>query len=322
MGSVHAECYQRIKGAKIVGVFSRNRERAEALAKVCGAKAVSEPSALIEDPTVDAIDVCVPTANHAEFAVAALQHRKHVFCEIPFALRLTESAAMLEAANQTDRIFMVGLLERSIAQYEHVREVAATGQLGNVLSITTYRLGSYLLSEQTRKHYADPVLELMTLDFDFIRWMIGPPSSVYATALETPDGIPGEISAILNYDSRVSATVFGSGIMPTGFPFSIGFRVLFEKGAFNLKTVFEGAGPPKNLFQFYSEEGAQVLAIEEHDPYEQELRYFVEAIRGRTDPSLLDAQHAAEALKLSLATLQSVKEGKAITVGLIYAKTS
>jgi UDP-N-acetylglucosamine 3-dehydrogenase len=315
MGSVHAQCYQRIKGAKVVGVFSRNRERAEALAKVCSAKAVTESSALIEDPSVDAIDVCVPTANHVEFVVAALKHRKHVFCETPFALRVTESAVMLEAAKQADRIFMVGLLERSIAQYQHVHEAAARGHLGRVLSITTDRLGSYLLSEETRKHYADPVLELMTLDFDFIRWMIGPPSSVYATALETPGGVPGEVSAILNYDTGTSVTVMASGIMPKGLPFSIGFRVLFEKGAFALKTMFEGAGPPKNWFQFYSAEGAHPLTIDEHDPYEQELRYFVNSILCEADPGLLDAQHAAEALKLSLATLQSAKEGKAISVG-------
>jgi predicted dehydrogenase len=90
---------------------------------------------------------------------------------------------------------------------------------------------------------------------------------------------------------------------------------LFKKGAFELKTVFEGAGPPNNTFQLYSDDSAQVIAIEEHDPYEQELRYFVDAIRGEVDSGLLDAQHAFEVLKLSLATLQSVRDGKAISVG-------
>jgi predicted dehydrogenase len=124
--------------------------------------------------------------------------------------------------------------------------------------------------------------------------------------------IPGEISTILNYDSGAIATVIASGIMPKVFPFSIGFRVLFEKGAFELKTVFEGAGPPKNTFQFHSDEGLQLLTIEEHDPHEQELRYFVSSIRREVAPELLDAQHAGEALKLSLATLQSVKENRAV----------
>ena len=147
----------------------------------------------------------------------------------------------------------------------------------------------------------------MTLDFDFIRWLIGSPASVSATAVERAPGVLGEVSGILNYDSGANATVIASGIMPKGFPFSIGFRVLFEKGAFELKTVFEGAGPPKNTFQFYSDQGAQTLTIEEHDPYEHELRHFVDSIRGEADPGRLDARHACEALKLSLATLQSAK---------------
>jgi UDP-N-acetylglucosamine 3-dehydrogenase len=319
MGSVHAECYRRIEGVKVVGVFSRNLERAEAAAKTCHAKAVDDVSALLDDPNVDAIDVCLPTTNHAEFVGAALEHGKHVFCETPFALTFTEAEAMLKAAKDVDRILMVGLLERSIAQYEYVHQAAAAGHLGKVLSITTYRLGSYLLSEESRRHYADPALELMTLDFDFIRWLIGSPVSVSATAvpwsgLACEADIQGEISSILNYDSGATATVMASGIMPKGFPFSIGFRVLFEKGAFELKTVFEGAGPPKNTFQFCSDEGRQTLTIDEPDPYEKELRYFVEAIRGKADPSLLDAQHACEALKLSLATLQSINENQAIRI--------
>ena len=61
MGSVHAECYQRIKGAKVVGVFSRNQEGAEAVARICDTRAVLDVSALLDDSGVDAIDVCLPT---------------------------------------------------------------------------------------------------------------------------------------------------------------------------------------------------------------------------------------------------------------------
>ena len=315
MGSVHAECYRRIEGANVIGVFSRNRERAEAAAKICDAQAVVAASALLDDPGIDAIDVCVPSAAHEEFVVAALQRGKHVFCETPFALELTAAETMLAAAKQSGRLFMVGLLERSIVQYEYVHRVVLDGQLGKILSITTYRLGSYLRSEDSKKHYADPTLELMGLDFDFVRWLTGPPISVCATAVETDAGGPGEVCVLLNCGSGRIATVTGSGIMPNTFPFSIGFRVLFEKGAYELKTVFEGAGPPKNMFQFYPLDGGSgILAIEEHDPYERELRYFVDAVRGKADPELLDAQHAYEALKLSLATLRSAREGRAITL--------
>jgi Oxidoreductase family, NAD-binding Rossmann fold len=110
MGSVHAECYPRIKGVKVVGVFSRNLERAKTAAKICDAKAVGDASALLDDPDVDAIDVCLPSVNHEEFVAKALERGKHVFCETPFALTFTEAEAMLKAAKEADRIFMVGLL--------------------------------------------------------------------------------------------------------------------------------------------------------------------------------------------------------------------
>ena len=83
-----------------------------------GAKAVDDASALFDDPTIHAIDVCVPSVNHHEFVLAALQRGKHVFCETPFAVQLTAAEAMIEAAKHARRLFMVGLLERSIAQYE------------------------------------------------------------------------------------------------------------------------------------------------------------------------------------------------------------
>jgi predicted dehydrogenase len=53
MGSVHAACYARIKGAKVVGIFSRNWERAEAVAKMCDAKPVGDVSALLVHCLID-----------------------------------------------------------------------------------------------------------------------------------------------------------------------------------------------------------------------------------------------------------------------------
>jgi UDP-N-acetylglucosamine 3-dehydrogenase len=206
MGSAHADSYTRVKNAKVIGVFSRNRERAEAVAQMFEAKSVNDAFALLDDPTIDAIDVCVPSINHFDFVLAALQRGKHVFCETPFALQLRDAEVMIEAARRSSRILLVGLLVRSIAQYEHVHQVAASGRLGKILSVTTYRLSSYLRcgGPERKEHYTDPTTELMTFDFDFIQWLLGPPTSISATATKTESGSPGEVSAILNYDGGIA----------------------------------------------------------------------------------------------------------------------
>jgi predicted dehydrogenase len=319
MSSEHASVCREIEGVEVAGVFSRIRERAEATAKLCGAKPVTDAFALLDDPTIDAIDVCLPSANHPEFVIAALERGKHVFCETPFALRLPDAEAMVAAARKFKRILQVGLLMRSIAQYEHVRLAVQSGDYGKLLSVTTYRLGSYLQpgAFDHKEHYSDPSTELMTFDFDFIRWLLGTPARLSATAVSTEVGTPGEISAVLDYGGVHSATVLASGIMPKSFPFSAGFRALFEKGAFELETVFL-AGPPTSSFRFFGQDGPpQAVVTPDDNPYEKELRYFVDCVAGEANPELLDPQHAIEALRLSIATQESIRKGQAIALNTI-----
>ncbi len=316
MGSEHADCFREIEGVEVAGVFSRNLERAEVAARICNAKAVADPSELVKDRSIDAIDVCVPSANHREFVVAALEQGKHVFCETPFALRLEDAEAMIEAARKSKKVLLVGLLLRSAAHYEHIYRIAASGELGKILSVVTYRLGSYLRAgaPDHKDHYSDPSTELMTFDFDFVQWLLGRPRRVTATAVNTESGTPGEISAVLDYEGSVAATVLASGIMPASFPFSAGYRVVFERGAFELDTVFED-GPPKITFTFFPQQGsAQAVTVAGHNPYEKELRHFVACVRGEAAPALLSAEHALTALKLSLATQQSLREHRSIDV--------
>jgi UDP-N-acetylglucosamine 3-dehydrogenase len=316
MGTEHAFSCGPIEGVEIAGVFSRTTERAAVAAKTCNARAVTDPRALIEDPAIDAIDVCLPSVNHAEFVTAALAAGKHVFCETPFALRIEDAVAMIEAARNSKRVLMVGLLMRCIAHYEHVHRAVNSGEHGKLLSMMAYRLGSYLRvgGQDHKDHYSDPSTELMTFDFDFANWLMGTPVRVSATAVRTAAGTPGEISAVVDFEGGCTATVLASGILPRSFPFSAGFRVLFEKGAFDLSNVFKD-GPPESKFTFFPDEGIpQEVSIAGHNPYEAELRLFVDCIRGKGDPSLLGAEHALNALALSLATQRSLEEHTAIDV--------
>ena len=50
MGSAHADSYARVKNVKVIGVFSRNQEHAEAVARTCRAKSVNSALALLDDP--------------------------------------------------------------------------------------------------------------------------------------------------------------------------------------------------------------------------------------------------------------------------------
>jgi predicted dehydrogenase len=278
MGRIHGAAYAGMPDVALVGTFTRDAER------------------LLDDPSVDAVDICTPTPAHARLAIAALGRGKHVFCETPMALVLDEARAMRDAARKAGRLLQVGLLSRSIASYRHVKEVAEAGRHGRLLNLTTWRLGSYLHPDAPdhKAHYGDPTTELMTFDLDFANWLIGRPARISAAG-------KGEITALLDYGDGRSATIAASGLMPPGSPFTAGFRALFEEAVFELQQVFRD-GPPEVAFTIgEGRTPPRPVALAGGNPYAIELRRFVDCIAGRADPLLLDADRAIEALELSLA---------------------
>ena len=86
-------------GAKIVAIASRNRERAEAVAKEFGIEYVADDwQELIAHNDVDLVSVVTPPSTHMEITLAALDQRKAVLCEKPMALNAAEAARMVEKA--------------------------------------------------------------------------------------------------------------------------------------------------------------------------------------------------------------------------------
>ena len=84
---------------RIQAVASRDAAKAREFAAQFGiARAHDSYEALLRDDGVDAIYVPLPNSLHASWAVAALQHGKHVLCEKPLAMNLDEARRMFDAA--------------------------------------------------------------------------------------------------------------------------------------------------------------------------------------------------------------------------------
>lgn len=316
MGKEHVSVYSEIPGVEVVGVFSRDRDRARSVARTCGAEAYTDAPSLLRHPNLDAIDVSLPTPVHREHVVPALEAGRHVFCETPLAVRSDEARRMVAAARSAGRLLQVGLLTRSIPEYEFVRDATVSGEYGRLESITTYRRGSYLHPEAPdhKPHYSEPSTELMTFDFDFVRWVMGAPARLAAGMVPLEDGSPGEIAALLSFADGRLATVAVSGCMPLGTPFSLGFQARFAGAVADYRAVF-ARGPPEVTFTLTTDRrGPRPVRLRPRNPYEVELRRFIECVRGTEDPSLLDAERALEALHLSLATQRALREGSVVAL--------
>jgi len=317
MANVHVDSYVALPGVEVGKVFGRTAAPARELAARANAVAVDRFEDILGDGSIDAVDICLPTPEHGPFVLAALEAGKHVFCETPLTLDLSTARAMRDAARRADRLLLVGLLMRSIAQYQHFKKAFETGAVGRPVAASAYRLGSYLRpgAPDHKPHYSDPTTELMTFDFDALNWIFGMPQGVVASASLTPDGRPGHVFASLQYEGFV-ASVEASGLMPASFPFSTGLCVVGDGATLDLQNTFVEDGPPESVLTSYPIAGtAEVLAIEGHDPYEAECRYFLDCVGGNADPQLLDVDRAIEALRISLATQESIRTNRYVAIG-------
>ncbi|MGH9327397.1 MAG: Gfo/Idh/MocA family protein [Terriglobia bacterium] len=80
----HWKSYQKVYGAavEVTGVISNTPESRKAFAREHGVRAFDSFEELCD--ASDVIDVCAPGSVHEKFAVAALEHGRHVIIEKPF----------------------------------------------------------------------------------------------------------------------------------------------------------------------------------------------------------------------------------------------
>ncbi len=115
---IHAEAYHHVRGVEVdlVAVTAARGERAEAFAREFAVgRAVPDFRAVLDDPAVDLVDLCVPSHLHAQMAMEAARAGKHVIVEKPLTGFFGDVA--------TPRAEM---LRRALAGADAVREACAT----------------------------------------------------------------------------------------------------------------------------------------------------------------------------------------------------
>jgi predicted dehydrogenase/threonine dehydrogenase-like Zn-dependent dehydrogenase len=89
------------------------------------ARVAADPSAVIEDPSVDAVAICTRHGTHAALVVEALGAGKHVFCEKPLALTREELEAVIAAESASAGALAVGFNRRFSPHLEETRDFLA-----------------------------------------------------------------------------------------------------------------------------------------------------------------------------------------------------
>lgn len=104
ISGAHLRAYQhytaRVRVAACCDTVAERAEKAAAQAGDDMPKIVTDYAALLQDPEIDAVDLCLPHHLHASAVIAAAQAGKAILCEKPLARDPEECDRMIRAAQE------------------------------------------------------------------------------------------------------------------------------------------------------------------------------------------------------------------------------
>lgn len=133
---LHTEGYKNHPDAELYGVFDVDSKKAEAFAREHGIRKVYRSyGEVLEDKTVDAVEILVPHHAHCELAVQACKAKKHVSVQKPMALNLSQCDEMIAAAKENGVRLKVFENFVFYPPYQLAKKMLDEGEIGEPLSI-------------------------------------------------------------------------------------------------------------------------------------------------------------------------------------------
>ena len=205
----------RTAGLDIVAVGSRSSESASAFAAEFDvARPHGSYEQLVSDPEVDIVYIATPHPFHAEQAVLALEHGKHVLVEKPFTLTGAEAARVRDVAAEHGLLAMEAMWTRYLPHMARVREIVEAGTLGEI---------SALMADHTQRISSDPTHRLNALELgggalldlgiypiSFAWDILGEPLAITASARLGETGADTEIATVMSHASGALSTTLSA----------------------------------------------------------------------------------------------------------------
>ena len=126
----------RATASRVVSVVSRSLERAEAFAAEHGIeRAVDSVEQMLAAGGLDAVYVASPHAQHHALTRPVLEAGIPVLVEKAFTLNTAEARDLLDLARAQGVFAMEAMWARFLPQYDVLRQVLASGMLGEIVEV-------------------------------------------------------------------------------------------------------------------------------------------------------------------------------------------
>jgi UDP-2-acetamido-3-amino-2,3-dideoxy-glucuronate N-acetyltransferase len=264
---------------------------------------------VISNPTIDAVIIAAPAAQHFDLARKCLLGGKDAYVEKPLALRAEEGRKLVALAAEQKRILMVGHILQYHPAILELKRLVREGELGQIQYIYSSRLNLGKLRTEEN-----------------ILWSFAPHdiSAILYLLDETPVRVSSHGGSYLNsqiFDTTLTTCDFRSGVKAHIF---VSWLHPFKEQKLAIvgnkkMAVFDDVEPERKLMLYSHRidwlnrvpvahrDGGQLVPLPKEEPLRRECEHFLECVLTRQVPRT-DGESGAQVLDVLEACERSLRE--------------
>ena len=324
----HAEALSALEGARLVAVCDINKEKAKKLGEKLAVPYYFDYDQMLSNEAVDVVNILTPSGMHAEHTIAiASKYKKHIVCEKPMALTLTDADRMIEACEKSKVKLFVVKQNRYNLPVMKLREAIEQNRFGKLVLGTvrvrwardqkyydqdawrgTWALDGGVFTNQASHH------------IDLLEWMMGDPvevSAMTATRLVNIEVEDTGIATIKFANGALGIIEATTATRPKDLEGSI--SILGEKGSVEIGGF---AVNEVKVWQFvdHRPEDQEVMGKFKENPpnvygfgHIRYLQHVIDCLNNNKK-AMVDGMEGRKSLELIIALYESAETGKTIKV--------
>lgn len=331
----HARAIAEIRGAKLIGCFNSNPNKAEEFAEKFSCTPYATLDEMLADPRIHVITICTPSGAHLDGAIAAAEAGKHVITEKPLEVTLKRCDAVISACKKAGVTLATIFPSRFHASAQMLKKAVDANRFGKLTMAGAYvkwfRTQAYYDSGAWRGTWkldgGGALMNQAIHSVDLLLWLMGDVAEVTAlTGLLAHERVEIE-------DAAVAAIRFKSGALgiieatTAAYPGQLkrieisgteGTAILEEESIKVWNFAKEKKGDADVLAKLAGNKtggGAADPAAIGHAAHAALFRDTLEAIKKDRTP-LADGSEGRRSVELILAIYQSAESGKTVKLPL------
>jgi predicted dehydrogenase len=308
------------KYARPVALVSGHPDKAKKLAAQYG---VSEKAiynyenfdSIKDNPEVDVVYVVLPNSMHCEYTVRAAKAGKHVMCEKPMAVSVSECQQMVDACKGANRKLAIGYRLRHEPYNQKAIELVQTKKYGPariIESAHSFNIGPNEWRADKALAGGGPVMDLGIYCINASRYLTGEEPTHVSAQTYTPEGD----ARFKNVDGQmVFSLKFPSGVLSnctTSYMHHyLGYaRVMAEQAEILLQPAFSYGGLKLHV---RARQGEEDINLPDVNQFASEMDHFARCVLDNKQP-VTPGEEGLKDMKVIEALYKSAGSGKVTEV--------